>query len=198
MEERNQKWIEEQMALQCAPLFAGLKLSNLLIIPKALSEELGKRIIRTNFCAYCLSSYGEKKIYLLYRRKELMSYLEEKEVRQLLFDLGYTEWSLERLLEQVSIQYTKHLAGTAQFPHELGLLLGYPAVDVRGFMEHEGKDFLYSGYWKVYGNLKETLYLFQEFGKAREFFIRMTKAGYSIAEVAEFYVRRKQNILAAG
>ncbi len=33
-----------------------------------------------------------------------------------------------------------------QFPHEMGLLLGYPVEDVVGFMENNGKNYLYSGY----------------------------------------------------
>ena len=40
-----------------------------------------------------------------------------------------------------------------QFPHEMGLLLGYPIEDVRGFIEHNGCGCLYSGYWKVYRNV---------------------------------------------
>lgn len=43
--------------------------------------------------------------------------------------------------------------GEQQFPHEMGLLLGYPIEDVVGFMEHSGKEYLYSGYWKVYENV---------------------------------------------
>ncbi|MBP3610963.1 MAG: DUF3793 family protein [Lachnospiraceae bacterium] len=183
MRQQNRKWLEEQMALQCAPLLAGLKLSNLLIIPETVEEELSEVLSGTEFCSYCLSWHGDKVIYLLYRSRELLEYLEEPEVQRLLGELDYASLDLRELLEVVSERYTAHLSGQAEFPHELGLLLGYPAIDVRGFMEHRGKDFLYSGYWKVYGNLKETLRLFQKFGKAREYFVRMVAAGYSIAEV---------------
>lgn len=196
MGQSKRKWMEEQMAFQCAPLLAGLKLSNLLIIPEEAVEELKQLLVGTKVESYYLSRHGEKIICLLYRANELMVYLTKPEVQQLLVELGYTGLGLPVLLESVSKQYTEHLAGRAEFPHELGLLLGYPAVDVRGFMEHEGRDFLYSGYWKVYGNLKETQMLFQEFGRAREFFVRMTAAGYSIAEVVECYVRSRQKRLA--
>ena len=41
--------------------------------------------------------------------------------------------------------------GKRGFPHEIGLVLGYPPVDVEGFIKKEGRDFLYSGYWKYMG-----------------------------------------------
>lgn len=39
------------------------------------------------------------------------------------------------------------------FPHEMGILLGYPVEDVEGFIINNGKNELYTGYWKVYDNL---------------------------------------------
>ena len=38
----------------------------------------------------------------------------------------------------------------AGFPHEIGLLLGYRQRIMTGFIENNGKNFLYIGYWKVY------------------------------------------------
>ena len=32
------------------------------------------------------------------------------------------------------------------FPHEIGLLLGYPVEDVLGFIRYQGKNYLYTGY----------------------------------------------------
>jgi hypothetical protein len=38
-----------------------------------------------------------------------------------------------------------------EFPHEIGLFLGYPPKDVEGFM-HSRDDCLLCGLWKVYDN----------------------------------------------
>jgi len=38
------------------------------------------------------------------------------------------------------------------FPHEIGLLLGYPLDDVRGFIANHGHGCTERGVWKVYGN----------------------------------------------
>ena len=37
-------------------------------------------------------------------------------------------------------------------PHEIGVFLGYPIWDVKGFIDNKGKDFKYCGTWKVYNN----------------------------------------------
>lgn len=194
----NREWLKEQIAAQCAPLLAGLKPSNLLIIPKEWAESLQQALNGTKFEFFCLSEYDEKLVYLLYRANELMMYLAEEEVEKLLRELGYKGGGLYSLLWKVSEKYMAHKRDHSAFPHELGLLLGYPVVDVRGFMEHGGKDFLYSGYWKVYGNVRETVSLFREFGRAKELLMRFVAEGGSLADYQELYCKSRSCILAAG
>lgn len=190
------KWVNEQIAMQCAPLLAGLKPSNLLIIPAERKEELKAALKGTKFASYCLSEYDGKQVYLLYRVNELIVYLTEQSVQELLSELGYEGGELFSLINKVSEKYTAHKRERAEFPHELGLLLGYPAVDVRGFMEQGGKNFLYSGYWKVYGNVRETVSLFREFGRAKEFVMRLVENGYSIADITAMYYKSRSYRLA--
>lgn len=185
------KWLEAQIAIQCAPLLTGLKPSNLLIIPQGMEEELKEVLKRTKFAMYSLSAYDGKQVYLLYRVNDLIVYLTEPSVQELLADLGYEGGELFYMLQCVSKKYTAHKREKTAFPHELGLLLGYPAVDVRGFMEHKGKNFLYSGYWKVYGNVRETVSLFREYGRAKEFAVRLVERGYSIADITAMYYTTK-------
>lgn len=195
--QKENQWLKEQIAVQCAPLLAGLKPSNLLIIPMGLEEQLVSVLRGTRVSVYCLSQYGEKQVYLLYKVNDLMVYLTEPEVQELLLELGYAGGELYSLLQTVSGKYTGHKRDHAAFPHELGLLLGYPAVDVRGFMEHGGKNFLYSGYWKVYGNVRETVSLFREFGRAKEMIVRLAEKGYSIADITAMYYESKSYRIAA-
>ncbi len=185
--QQNVKWLEVQIAVQCAPLLAGLKPSNLLIIPNSMEQELKQLLLKAKFSNYLLSEYDDKQVYLLYEANELILYFMEKPVQELLQELGYEDGELFHLLQCVSAKYTAHKSEKAPFPHELGLLLGYPAVDVKGFMEHAGKNFLYSGYWKVYGNAGETIKLFREFGRAKEFIVQLVEKGYSIADISAMY-----------
>lgn len=48
------------------------------------------------------------------------------------------------------------------FPHEIGLFLGYPLKDVKGFMQ-PGASPVYCGAWKVYGSLEPSLSIMNRF-----------------------------------
>ena len=189
--QNNTEWLNEQIAVQCAPLLAGLKPSNLLIIPMGMEAVLRHSLRGTRIAMYLLSEYDGKQVFLLYKVNELIVYLTEQNVQRLLLDLGYEGGELYSLLQRVSKKYTAHKQEKEAFPHELGLLLGYPAVDVKGFMEQAGKNFLYSGYWKVYGHVRETVLLFKKFGRAKEYVVRLVKQGYSIAEIMAMYYKTK-------
>ena len=43
-------------------------------------------------------------------------------------------------------RYACYMEEKGAFPHEIGLLLGYPVEDVLGFIRHQGKNYLYTGY----------------------------------------------------
>ena len=75
----------------------------------------------------------------------------------------------------------------AQFPHEMGLLLGYPVEDVEGFIKNKGNNYLYCGYWKVYGHVEEKRILFEKFEEARKRLIQFLNEGRSISEMALMY-----------
>jgi hypothetical protein len=70
-----------------------------------------------------------------------------------------------------------------EFPHEMGLLLGYPVEDVIGFVDNKGKDSLYTGYWKVYGNKDKKLRLFDSFESAKERLIKLLSCGVSMIDI---------------
>ena len=69
----------------------------------------------------------------------------------------------------------------------MGVLLGYPIEDVTGFIENKGKNYLYSGYWKVYGNVQEKIRLFEGFQEAKERLIRLLDSGFSMEWIIQKY-----------
>ncbi len=180
------RWLKLQIATQCAPLLAGIKVSNLFIVPENKAEDAKRLLEETGFSVTLLSQKENRMVYLVYRAKELSSYLAGQEVWNLLRELGYGKVTMSELLDSVRERYEAHQNGGGKFPHELGLALGYPPADVRGFMEQEGKNFLYSGYWKVYDNVAETKQLFRAFEKAREQAVELVLVGYELADVVVF------------
>lgn len=55
------------------------------------------------------------------------------------------------------------LRNNADFPHEVGLFLGYPPEDVRGFIENQASGFKLIGCWKVYGDVDAARKKFESF-----------------------------------
>lgn len=181
------KSVETQIALQCAPLISGLKMSNLLIV-SAEDETLVRMILRkSGISFYRLLKSGEKVTFLLFRREWLEAYLQQKEVRAVFVAESYQDYILGNVFRTFQERYKRYMNGGDCFPHEMGLLLGYPVEDVQGFMENEGKNFLYSGYWKVYADVQEKIKLFQKFETAKETVIQLLSYGVGIRDIIDIY-----------
>ena len=73
--------------------------------------------------------------------------------------MGYQDDTMGKILYAFRQRYEGYLLRNQEFPHEMGLLLGYPVEDVEGFILNEGENCLYIGYWKVYENLSEKMVL---------------------------------------
>lgn len=177
------RMLETQVALQCAPLLTGIKISNLLNVGTDKKKEAMALFHGTAVSFRILYEQEGRISMLLYQKEQLETYLDRKESRLLLKDLGCGEMNLDEILEQVAEGYQRHMEGRGGFPHEIGLLLGYPVEDVRSFVEKEGREFLYSGYWKVYGNLTGALRIFEAYDRAREAVIRMAGSGAGIRDI---------------
>ena len=181
------KNIETQLALQCAPLITGLKISNMLIVSNK-DEKLVRIILkRTGISCYRLLQNEKKITLLLFRRNQLEKFLEREDVSEVLREEGYVEIQLGRILSIFQMRYRAYMNCSKIFPHEMGLLLGYPVEDVTGFMVHGGKNSLYSGYWKVYADVARKLEIFKQFEMAKEMLIRLVSSGVSMEEIIGYY-----------
>lgn len=189
--EMDLKNIETQLALQCAPLLTGLKISNLLIIPSE-NEGLVRAFVRkTGISCYRLLRSKEKITFLLYRRMQLEAFLRKDSAKKILKEQGYENLTLGGILACFQMRYQAYRDGKLAFPHEMGILLGYPIEDVSGFINHKGKNYLYSGYWKVYGNMQEKIALFQQYQKAKERLIQLLASGIKMEEILAQYSKKE-------
>lgn len=179
------KDIGTQLAFQCAPLIAGLKISNLLIIQYEDFRKV-RQILKNSGISYSvLAVKGQKATILLYNKRELEEYLAKKKVSELLERMGYRENTLEEILSAFRSRYVRYTEEGWAFPHEMGVLLGYPAEDVEGFIRNGGDHFLYVGYWKVYEDLSAKMQLFRRFEEAEKALLEMVSNGVSITEIAQ-------------
>ena len=113
----------------------------------------------------------------------LAAYLDRRDVKKLMMSFGYGDLELEEILDPHRGRLSGAHGRKKGLPLiEIGLVLGYPPVDVEGFIKKEGRDFLYSGYWKVYGNLEDTL-KHSKCMTGRDYVISMTGNGNEIRDI---------------
>lgn len=179
--------IELQIALQCAPVITGIKMSNLLKLPPAQEDEIHAIFHKTGINHFRLWGNGRSVVYLLYNRDRMESYICGINAAGFLQDRGYVYSSLEAALSELKNRCRAYAVDEGQFPHEMGLFLGYPVEDVKGFMENKGENCLYSGYWKVYDRVDQKKKLFERYEEAKENLIRMLSEGIEMRRILEAY-----------
>ena len=159
--------VPNRIAFQCAPVIAGLKVSNLLTVPSAEDDYVIKELEGTCLSCMKLAEDRGRSTFMVYREKALEKWLLKKSNQLYLKESGLAGCSLAEVLTTVKLRYQCYAGKKGQYPHEIGILLGYPAEDVKGFVVNNGRNYLDSGYWKIYSNPAEKRELFHEFDKAR-------------------------------
>lgn len=179
--------VETKMALQCAPIIRGIKMSNLLIVSSTDEEAVRVILKRTGIIHYRLLRQDDKTTFLLFRKLQLAAYLQDPNVQSILKANDYEDLSLGGILRTFQCRYQTYMNQGEGFPHEMGLLLGYPVEDVTGFIEHKGKNYLYAGYWKVYEDVVSKMKLFEAYENAKEELIVLLANGHSIRSIVQLY-----------
>ena len=95
-------------------------------------------------------------------------------------DVGYTGTDLGDLLDQLAYR----LRTQPEFPHEIGLFLGYPLRDVVGFIENRGRNFTCCGYWKSYGDPTRARAYFTRCRRCIQNYMAMFEQGVPIEQLA--------------
>ena len=73
-------------------------------------------------------------------------------------------------------------AGT-DFPHEIGVFLGYPLEDVIGFIRNKGQCFCCLGCWKAYSNEAQARRVFALYEKCRNVYLSCYRRGFGVARL---------------
>lgn len=155
----DREYLSSLIAYHAAPTLLGIKPAT-LICPHSAGRNLEQAL---NECATCLAlSYGVKTaafrnragalLILVYNPEQLQDCLAADDVKRLLTEAGYEAdeargTGLDALLERLAEKCAGH-----DFPHEVGVFLGYPAEDVRDFIHCRGRNCRMKGIWKAYKN----------------------------------------------
>ncbi|UNC93083.1 DUF3793 family protein [Candidatus Contubernalis alkaliaceticus] len=103
---------------------------------------------------------------LFYHGAALDQTLNSYSVQLFLKSLGYPEnYTLEGYLDCL----VEKLRGES-FPHEIGVFLGYPLKDVKGFLGYSSLEMVQVKGWRIYGNREPSLETYHKFKEAKEEF----------------------------
>lgn len=172
------------LAVHCAPVIKGSKAANIMTVTRKEFARIDCLLKGTNI-SHCFLNVGEDKAILyLYRENKLKEYLRSAENRAFLKDYGYNAKSIRDMLDRLSDRICMYSDGKIDFPHEIGIFLGYPLKDVKGFIENEGRNFIYLGYWKVYHDVQGAVRLFERYDEEREKAVKEVVLGKTIREIA--------------
>ena len=132
---------ESAIVTHCAPTLAGIKTANLFQFRHApiaavrrevrhWDEKLSRQGIRVKILKRC-RAFDSCLIYV-YRPGQLQRIISSPNTRAFLKGLGYIDENPTLILAQLS----RRLCMSVEFPHEIGVFLGYPLDDVIGFIKN--------------------------------------------------------------
>ncbi len=156
------------VVFQCAPVLSGIKVSNLLIIDRDKMNTVYLMLRGTGLKCLTMAEVGDRVTVLIYDVLKLAELLSGKGVRRFLKKLGYERMEVETVLKRLACRYRKYTKKAGEFPHELGIVLGYPLADVYGFIINHGEHFLLNGYWKVYRDADKAKSIFRLYDECTE------------------------------
>lgn len=178
---------EEVIVKYCSPTLAGIKTGSLfscsyesqnelLAFLRDLNLRLGYKGIR--FLPLRLKN--NKALIYAFRPSRLFSELNNKEAKKLLAERGYHTDKCGKCLARLM----ERLSEGDEFPHEIGLFLGYPIEDVKGFIENKAECAKCVGCWKVYGDEEKARRLFAQYRKCTGIYEKQWYEGKPLNKLA--------------
>ncbi|MFV0400447.1 MAG: DUF3793 family protein [Oscillospiraceae bacterium] len=185
---RDSDTLDYKLAFHCAPAVEGIKCANLISLKKPLSaraaarlEELEQGLRARGVTLYPLIDDDSRLMLLVCCDKLLQLQLAEEANRKVLARFGYPDSLnpsvlLARLAERIT-------QDGGDYPHEIGVFLGYPTCDVEGFIQNQGRRFQLCRYWKVYGDAENAERTFSAYDRVRSHYCGRVAGGEKIQSI---------------
>jgi hypothetical protein len=181
---------DEMIVEFCSPTLAGIKTGNLFSCRYIDDNHLVKDLGRVNSV---LSKKGIKAIPIGYLNRRVLIYLFrpsflekdlcDKDTALLLKRLGYNVDNMSECVKCLS-EKLMTLKSSKDFPHEIGLFLGYPYEDVKGFIDNKGECSKCVGCWKVYGDVVKAEDTFDRYKRCTSDYVSRFRKGMSLDQLA--------------
>lgn len=179
--------IERYLIEHCAPTLASLKVANLFNFSFATESQFksqmlcwNKQLGKKGVFLYVIRKREASALVYVYRYGLLSDRLWDPEINNFLKKYGYSEnISVANALHRLRTRFAR----CDQFPHEVGIFLGYPLEDVVGFIENAGKNSKCTGCWKVYCNECDARRTFAKYKKCKDIYMGLWNSGKSVKQL---------------
>jgi hypothetical protein len=197
------EYLRELLAYQCMPTLLKLKPASLVTVDKRLVPNLQDlySFLQINLgqygCHYLTFQETEYRLYLLLYNEHLLWQSMTAGLRQPFIEsYGYPvrRDQLERALSQLGKRYRNYWI-TGEFPHEIGIFLGYPLADVESFIRYSGKYYIICGMWKVYGRVQVAEAAFTCFHQLKARAVKLTETKGELLHLCKEETDRYNQIL---
>jgi hypothetical protein len=148
----------------CSPVLMGCKPAALFTLESQDAYTGLSALLPPCFSLMVLRKSRDRLLVLLFQKEKLENTILNESAAAILVGMGYPE----PLLIVNALEYLKQQLEDKEFPHEIGLFLGYPVEDVLGFVKHKGQNYKLCGYWKVYGDVEQAKLRFRQYDACRE------------------------------
>lgn len=178
---------EGLLVRHCSPTLAGMKAGSMFSCSCRTHQELLEYVRQAN---RVLVPKGIRVVILRYRRGRALIYMfRPKAIAQMLQDPAAVELLKKRGYRELRVepcicQLLGRFQTEEEFPHEIGLFLGYPPEDVWGFIRNSASNQKCCGCWKVYGDAEAAQKTFEMYKKCTNIYCSLWEQGKSIAGLA--------------
>lgn len=177
---------EELIIKHCSPTLAGIKTGNIFNYyykeKRDLIDELcrfNRKLIPKGMRAIPIGVWQKRALIYIYRPSKLQQDLTDNMAAEILKEYGYSWQNADRCV----VELMHRIQEGRTFPHEIGLFLGYPPEDVKGFIEHKGKYYKCVGFWKVYGDEDKAQRCFEIYRKCIHTYYDQWKKGRTFEQL---------------
>lgn len=174
---------EEMLVKHCSPTLAGMKTGSIFVCRYDSADDMRRSVRHWNktlsgkgLRILPLRYSGSSALIYLYRPAKLRKDLADEQASRILRSCGYPAEAPGRCI----VRLVRRLSECGEFPHEIGLFLGYPPEDVGGFMENRACNCKCCGCWKVYGDAEAAQKTFAKYKKCTQVYCAQHANGKSI------------------
>lgn len=185
---------EELVIRNCSPTMAGLKTGNLFACPNGKGTEmresirnLNRRMVPRGVRMLPVKEVGDRTLIYMYRPQKLAEDLSDPLAAEILGARHYPIGDADLCVSEM----VRRLRSEKEFPHEVGLFLGYPPEDVRGFITMGPGGAKCVGTWRVYGDEDAAKARFSLYKKCTDHYL---KAYQKHASLERLVVKKHENV----